>query len=98
MLEWIEKNSNKYEVVHKAHFGNYEITVIKFSDDGTCAWVKKPGIISPTILKKSYPARTTIEETKDQFLQALHEHLDERVNYWMNIQYALCLEEEKYNA
>ena len=48
MLTWIDE-SNKYEEIHKAYFGNYEITVIGFCSGGTCAWVKNPGIISPTI-------------------------------------------------
>ena len=88
MLIWVD-DSNKYEEIQKSYFGSYEITVIKFSAGGTCAWAKQPGIISPTLLKKNYPIGTTLEETKELFLKALHEHLDERVNYWRTIQYAL---------
>lgn len=93
MLKWIE-DSNKYEEVHKAYFGSYEITVIRFASGGTCAWAKEPGITSPHLLKKSYPAGMTIEETKEKFLKELREHLDERVTFWMNIQHALWLEEQ----
>lgn len=88
MLTWLD-DSNKYEEVQKAYFGSYEITVIKFSSGETCAWAKQPGIISPTLLKKNYPVGTALEETKELFLKALREHLDERVNYWRTIQFAL---------
>lgn len=88
MLTWIN-DSNKYEEVHKAYFGSYEITVIRFSSGGTCAWAKQPGITSPTLLKKSYPADTTLEETKEKFLEALRAYLNEKVSFWANIQHAL---------
>lgn len=88
MLTWIDE-SNKYEEIHKAYFDNYEITIIRFSAGGTSAWVKNPGIVSPTIFKKSYPIGMTIEETKEQFLKEFRAYLDERISYWMDIQYSL---------
>lgn len=88
MLTWIDA-SNQYEKVHKAYFDNYEITVIEFSAGGTCAWVKNPGIVSPTLLKRSYPAGFGFEETKEKFLEELREYLNERASYWMDILYSL---------
>lgn len=88
MLTWINE-SNKYEEIHKAYFDNYEITIIRFSAGGTSAWVKNPGIVSPTIFKKSYPMGMTIEETKEQFLKEFRTYLEERISYWMDIQYSL---------
>lgn len=88
MLTWIN-DSNKYEEIHKAYFDNYEITIISFSAGGTSAWVKNPGIVSPTIFKKSYPTGMTIEETKEQFLKEFRAYLDERMSYWMDIHYSL---------
>jgi hypothetical protein len=88
MLTWIN-DSNKYEEIHKAYFDNYEITIISFSTGGTSAWVKNPGIVSPTIFKKSYPMGMTIEETKEQFLKEFRVYLDERMSYWMDIHYSL---------
>lgn len=88
MLTWINE-SNKYEEIHKAYFDNYEITIISFLSGGTSAWVKNPGIVSPTIFKKSYPMGMTLEETKEQFLKEFRAYLDERISYWMDIQYSL---------
>lgn len=93
MLTWIDE-SDKYSEIHKAYFGSYEITVIRFSTGGTCAWAKEPGIVSPHLLKKSYPEGMTLEETKEKFLKELREHLDERVAFWTHIQHALWLEEQ----
>lgn len=84
MLKWIDE-SNKYEEVQTAYFDSYEITVIGFSAGGSCAWMKKPGITSPTLFKKSYPIGMTLEETKEQFLGELREYLQEQASYWTDI-------------
>ena len=88
MLTWIDA-SNKYEKVHKAYFDNYEITVIEFSSGGISAWVKNPGIVSPTLFKRSYPTGFEFEEIKEKFLVEFREYLNERTSYWMDILYSL---------
>ena len=80
MLKWIDE-SNKYEEVQTAYFDSYEITVIRFSVGGSCAWMKKPGITSSPLFKKSYPVGMTLEETKEQFLEELREYLQEQASY-----------------
>jgi hypothetical protein len=87
MLSWIDDSSQREEV-HKAYFGNYEITIIKFSAGGGWAWIKQIGI-SPIILKKSYPKATTIEEIKESFMKELYAYLNRQVNYWKTVQYSL---------
>ena len=87
MLSWIN-DSNKYEEIQKSYFGNYEITILKFSAGGGWAWIKQPNTAF-TILKKNYPEASDIEEIKDNFIKSLHEYLDERVNYWKTVQYSL---------
>lgn len=84
MLKWIDE-SNKYEEVQTAYFDSYEITVIRFSAGGSCAWMKKSDIASSPFFKKSYPNGMTIEETKEQFLSELREYLQEQASYWTDI-------------
>lgn len=88
MLTWIDE-SNNYEKIHKAYFDNYEITVIEFLAGGTSAWAKNPGIISPTLFKRNYPIELGFEGTKEKFLEEFREYLNEKVSYWIDIQYSL---------
>lgn len=86
MLTWIDE-SNKYEIIQKAYFGNYEITVIGFSSGGFCAWVKPLGkYTQPTLFKKSYKEEGyTFEKVKETFLKEFREYLEDRYSYWWSI-------------
>lgn len=90
MLTWIDA-SNKYEQIQKAHFGDWEITVVNFSTGGILAWVKNPslGITAPTLFKRSYPMGMTIDEAKARFLNEFKDFIQEQESYWTDIHYAL---------
>ena len=92
MLEWIIE-SNEYEEIHKAYFGNCEITILKFVSGGYSAWVRKVPSVA-TIFKKNYDYKCSMEEVKEDFLKSFREFLDERTTYWMTLQHDFWKEEQ----